>query len=77
MSNSNNGAAAKMAKNSSTVLNLGEGPKLRTTLLISEDIDRMVEVCAAVEGKQKSQIVNEALVQYLNDKECVRSLSGK
>jgi len=56
---------------------LQDGPKLRTTLLISEDIDRMVEVCAAIEGKQKSEVVNEALAQYLNGKDIVRSLSGK
>ena len=66
-----------MAKNNSTLRNLLDGPKLRTTLLISENIDRMVEVCAAVEGKQKSEIVNEALAQYLDGKEVVRSLSGK
>jgi hypothetical protein len=66
---------AQMAKSRSSAMNnLTEGPKLRTTLLISEDLDRMVEVCAAVEGKQKSEIVNEALAAYLNGKEKVRSL---
>ena len=67
-----------MAKSrSSAIHNLTEGPKLRTTLLISEDLDRMVEVCAAVEGKQKSEIVNEALAAYLDGKEIVRSLSKR
>jgi hypothetical protein len=37
----------------------------------------MVEVCAAVEGKQKSEVVNEALAMYLNGKDLIRSLSGK
>ena len=67
-----------MAKSRSGALqDLTEGPKLRTTLLISENIDRMVEVCAAVEGKQKSEVVNEALAAYLNGKEIVRSLSKR
>jgi hypothetical protein len=75
---SNSGSGAKMAKtNNSTLRSLLDGPKLRTTLLISEDIDRMVEVCAAVEGKQKSEVVNEALAEYLDGKDLVRSLSGK
>lgn len=52
-----------------------DGPKMRTTLLISEGLDQMVEVCAAVERRQKSEIVNEALAEYLQDKEVVRSLS--
>jgi hypothetical protein len=76
MSNSSTGA--KMAEtNNSTLRSLMEGPKMRTTLLITENIDRMVEVCAAVEGKQKSEVVNEALAQYLDGKELIRSLSGK
>lgn len=76
MSNSSTGA--KMVKNNnSTLRSLMEGPKMRTTLLITENIDRMVEVCAAVEGKQKSEVVNEALAQYLDGKELIRSLSGK
>ena len=58
-----------------TAAALLEGPKLRTTLLISENIDRMVEVCAAVERKQKSEVVNEALAFYLESKDLVRSLS--
>ena len=53
------------------------GRKLRTTLLISEDLDRMVEVCAAVERKQKSEIVNAALAAYLKDKKELYSLSIK
>lgn len=53
------------------------GRKLRTTLLISEDLDRMVEVCAAVERKQKSEIVNAALAAYLKDKKELHSLSIK
>jgi hypothetical protein len=71
-------AGTQMAKSRSGALqDLTEGPKLRTTLLISENIDRMVEVCAAVEGKQKSEVVNEALAAYLNGKEIVRSLSKR
>ncbi|HXQ32958.1 MAG TPA: hypothetical protein VN843_02930 [Anaerolineales bacterium] len=67
-----------MAKSRNSALqDLTEGPKLRTTLLISENIDRMVEVCAAVEGKQKSEVVNEALAAYLSDKEIIRSLSKR
>jgi hypothetical protein len=79
MSNLRSGAATQMAKSHSNMAspNLLDGPKLRTTLLISEDIDRMVEICAAVEGKQKSEIVNEALAQYLTGKDIVRSLSRK
>jgi hypothetical protein len=78
MDNRRSGAATKMAKShNSPSRSLLDGPKLRTTLLISEDIDRMVEVCAAVEGKQKSEVVNEALAMYLDGKELIRSLSGK
>jgi hypothetical protein len=79
MSDQNSGAATKMAKtqNGASSGDLQSGPKLRTTLLISENIDRMVEVCAAVEGKQKSEVVNEALAQFLAGKPFVRSLSGK
>lgn len=66
----------KMAKTRNGAA-LTEGPKLRTTLMISEDIDRMVEVCAAVEGKQKSEVVNEALAAYFVDKEKIRSLSKR
>jgi hypothetical protein len=51
--------------------------KMRTTLLISEDLDRMVEVCAAVERKQKSEIVNDALALYLKDKSELHALSIK
>jgi hypothetical protein len=76
MSNSSTGAKMAKIKNS-TLRSLMEGPKMRTTLLITENIDRMVEVCAAVEGKQKSEVVNEALAQYLDGKELIRSLSGK
>jgi hypothetical protein len=64
-----------MAKTRTGTAALLDGPKLRTTLLISQDLDRMVEVCAAVEGKQKSEVVNEALAEYLNRKDLVRSLS--
>lgn len=70
-------AGTQMAKTRTSTAGLLEGPKLRTTLLISENIDRMVEVCAAVEGKQKSEVVNEALAEYLNRKDLVRALSNK
>lgn len=72
-------AGTQMAKTRTGTAGNGllDGPKMRTTLLISEDIDRMVEVCAAVEGKQKSEVVNEALAAYLTGKDLVRSLSGK
>lgn len=55
--------------------NANTTPKMRTTLLISQEIDRMVEVYAAMAQRQKSDIVNEALTQYLRDKEELRSLS--
>lgn len=54
-----------------------KGPKMRTTLLISENLDRMVEVCAAVERRQKSDIVNTALAEYLKDKKELHSLANK
>ena len=60
-----------------TMEELIKGPKTRTTLLISKDIDRMIAVCAAMERRQKSEIVNEALAAYLKDKKEVRSLSFK
>lgn len=58
----------------------GSAPKVRrtrTTLLIAEDLDRMIEVCAAVERKQKSEIVNAALAAYLENKSELRSLRIK
>ena len=54
-----------------------EGPKTRTTLLISTGIDRMVEVCAALEGRQKSEIVNQALAEFLKKRDGLRGLSPK
>lgn len=51
------------------------GTRMRTTLLISQEIDRMVEVYAAMAQRQKSDIVNEALEQYLSHKEELRPLS--
>src|SRR4051794_24177419 len=53
------------------------GPKTRTTLLISTGIDRMVEVCAALEGRQKSEIVNQALAEFLSKHAGLRGLSPK
>jgi 6-phosphogluconolactonase/glucosamine-6-phosphate isomerase/deaminase len=79
MSNQSSGAATKMAKsqNRTSSPDIQNGPKLRTTLLISEHIDRWVEVCAAVEGKQKSEIVNQALYEFLKTKPFITSLAGK
>jgi hypothetical protein len=79
MSDHSSGAATKMAKtqNGASSPDLQNGPKLRTTLLISEHIDRWVEVCAAVEGKQKSEIVNQALYEFLKSKPFITTLAGK
>ena len=41
------------------------GGKIRTTLIINEKVDVAVEVCAAVERKLKSDVVNEALTEFL------------
>jgi hypothetical protein len=67
-------AAAAKSSESSPISELLEGPKTRTTLLISVGLDRMVEVCAAVERRQKSEIVNEALAAYLENKPELHSL---
>lgn len=67
-------AAATKRSESSLVSELLEGPKTRTTLLISVGLDRMVEVCAAVERRQKSEVVNEALAAYLEKKPELHSL---
>lgn len=39
--------------------------KIRTTLILNEQVDIAVEVCAAMERKQKSDVVNEALTEFL------------
>lgn len=41
------------------------GDKIRTTLILNEEVDIAVEVCAAKERKQKSDVVNEALTVFL------------
>ncbi len=41
------------------------GDKIRTTLILSEQVDIGIEVCAAKERKQKSDVVNEALTEFL------------
>ena len=41
------------------------GDKIRTTLILNEEVDIAVEVCAARERKQKSDVVNEALTDFL------------
>ena len=41
---------------------------IRTTLMIKEEVDVAVEVCAAVERRQKSEVVNDALTTYLKKK---------
>jgi hypothetical protein len=66
---------AKRSRISPPLTELLKGPKMRTTLLISEGLDHMVEVCAAVEKRQKSDIVNEALAEYLVNKPVARSFS--
>lgn len=38
---------------------------VRTTLMIKEEVDTAVEVCAALERRQKSAVVNDALTVYL------------
>lgn len=38
---------------------------VRTTLMIKEKVDTAVEICAAIERRQKSEVVNEALTVYL------------
>jgi hypothetical protein len=45
--------------------NQSTGDKIRTTLILNERVDIAVEVCAALERKQKSDVVNEALTEYL------------
>lgn len=78
MSEHSSGAATKMAKTQGvTSTDLQDGPKLRTTLLISENLDRLVEVCAALEGKQKSEVVNEALATFLAGKDFIHSLASR
>jgi hypothetical protein len=79
MSNQTDQEATSVAESRAalTINNLISGPKTRTTLLISKDLDRLVEVCAAVERRQKSEIVNEALAEYMKDKKELHSLSIK
>ncbi|MDQ3802711.1 MAG: hypothetical protein M3416_02510 [Acidobacteriota bacterium] len=48
--------------------NQSTGDKIRTTLILSEQVDIAVEVCAARERKQKSDVVNEALTEFLKKK---------
>lgn len=69
--------ATEEGRSAPSIDELIKGRKMRTTLLISEDLDRMVEVCAAVERKQKSEIVNAALAAYLKDKKELHSLPIK
>jgi hypothetical protein len=45
--------------------NQSTGEKIRTTLILNESVDIAVEVCAAKERKQKSDVVNEALTEFL------------
>lgn len=61
-------AATKRAlarKTQDQVKSQPQGDKIRTTLMIHEEVDIAVEVCAARERKQKSEVVNDALTDYL------------
>jgi len=73
--NGKGAGAAGESRISAPMAELLNGPKLRTTLLISEGLDHMVEVCAAVEKRQKSEIVNEALAEYLGNKHAAGSFT--
>lgn len=55
-------------KQSAQANNQTAGSKIRTTLIINEEVDVAVEVCAAKERKQKSDVVNEALTVFLRKK---------
>ncbi|HEY9405718.1 MAG TPA: hypothetical protein VIQ24_23915 [Pyrinomonadaceae bacterium] len=48
--------------------NQSTGDKIRTTLILNEQVDIAVEVCAAKERKQKSDVVNEALTEFLKNR---------
>ncbi len=43
--------------------------KKHFTFVIEEKDNRNIEICAAIEGKQKSQILKEALTEYFSTKD--------
>jgi hypothetical protein len=53
-------------KDKSSGTNLG--PMVRVTLVIPETVDKTIELCKALEGRQKNEIVTEALTHYLRNK---------
>ena len=49
--------------------------KNRKTYLVEDDIDQKIEVVAAVEGKSKSEVVEEAFLRHLNTKGFLKALT--
>ena len=49
--------------------------KNRKTYLVDDDIDQKIEVVAAVEGKSKSEVVEEAFLKHLSTKEFLKALT--
>jgi hypothetical protein len=48
--------------------------KKNVTFVIEEDLNRNVEIHAAIEGKQKSEILTEALTRYFAEKTAQQKL---
>jgi hypothetical protein len=47
--------------------------KKNVTFVITEELDRNIELCATIERKQKSQVLNEALEPFFATKEYLKN----
>ena len=48
--------------------------KKNVTFVITEELNRNIEIHAAIEGKQKSEIITEALNKYFSNKSAQEKL---
>ncbi len=49
--------------------------KTRKTYMVEDDTDQKIEVVAAVEGKSKSEVVEEAFEKHLSTKEFLKAIN--
>ena len=49
--------------------------KSRKTYVVEDHVDHKIEVIAAVEGKSKSKVVDEALQTHINSKDFLKILA--
>ena len=49
--------------------------KTRKTYLVEDEVDQKIEVIAAVEGKSKSEVVEEAFLKHFTTKEFLKIIT--